>query len=483
MSSVRLRQMTRLQSITFIGINELQLNNMFKRIHLNFLTSFTLHIEKYDDRRKKTTLNFLSSIMAQSNLRKVELNIRNDRISEISWPLHCRIEHLIINENITFDNLCKILSSASQLRKLILKQDLPTMIDHRKLTSTFPQITSLTIEQLDVPIDRLESLLMLTPSLIYLKLIGKECVTDGKRWEQFIQINLPHLDKFHFFMDIKKPIGQTREDLQIILDSFRSSFWTKYKKWFIAGVFNINRPHNIQLYTIPICKSTLKYELDSEKIFVYTSLDISPSLTEHINELNLSLKMQIHDNTIPKQLLLRINPLFPKVTKLQIEFEYKPSLKSMEYFRSLIDVSQLVEVTLTKHYFNKSDEILLCEIVHFIERSPNLTSLTIHSSYCKYEMYPFLDNICSIIPRQIKYLQLAVNKLDQIEMILDRCQYLSVVKFETTRLKLSAEIIHWFTENTIDSTVTRQNGCNVVWIGKRKSPMIFNHKRIKLSDD
>ncbi|CAF1491898.1 unnamed protein product, partial [Adineta steineri] len=296
MSSVRLRQMTRLQSITFIGINELQLNNMFKRIHLNFLTSFTLHIEKYDDRRKKTTLNFLSSIMAQSNLRKVELNIRNDRISEIPWPLYCRIEHLIIHENITFDNLCRILSSASQLHKLILKQDLPTMIDHRKLTLTFPQITSLTIEQLDVPTDRLESFLMLTPSLIYLKLIGKECVADGKRWEQFIQINLPHLDKFQFFMDVKKPIAQTREDLQIILDSFRSSFWTKYKKWFIAGVFNINRPHNIQLYTIPICKSTFKYELDSEKVFVYTSLDISPSLTENINELNLSLKMQIHDN-------------------------------------------------------------------------------------------------------------------------------------------------------------------------------------------
>ncbi|CAF1347211.1 unnamed protein product [Adineta steineri] len=284
-------------------------------------------------------------------------------------------------------------------------------------------------------------------------------------------------------MDIKKPIGQTREDLQIILDSFRSSFWTKYKKWFIAGVFNINRPHNIQLYTIPICKSTLKYELDSEKIFVYTSLDISPSLTENINELNLSLKMQIHDNNIPKQLLLRINPLFPKVTKLQIEFDYESTLKSTKIFQSLIDVSRLVQVTLEKYSFDKGDEILLCEIIHFIEQLPNLTSSTIHSMFCKYEMYPFLDNICSTIPRQIKYLQLAISKLDQIKMILDRCQYLSVAKFETTRLKLSAENTHWFTENTIDSTLTRHNGCDIIWVGKRKRPMIFNHKRIKLSDD
>ncbi|CAF1347143.1 unnamed protein product [Adineta steineri] len=103
--------------------------------------------------------------------------------------------------------------------------------------------------------------------------------------------------------------------------------------------------------------------------------------------------------------------------------------------------------------------------------------------FCKYEMYPFLDNICSIIPRQIKYLQLAISKLDQIRTILDRCQYLSVAKFETTRLKLSAEITHWFTENTINSTLTRQNGCDIIWIGKRRSPMIVNHKRIKSFDD
>ena len=40
--------------------------------------------------------------MAQSTLRKVELNIKNDRISNIKWPSNCRIESLILNEDINY---------------------------------------------------------------------------------------------------------------------------------------------------------------------------------------------------------------------------------------------------------------------------------------------------------------------------------------------------------------------------------------------
>ncbi|CAF1489447.1 unnamed protein product [Rotaria sordida] len=58
-SSFRLRQLTRLHSITLFGIEEFQLNMILKRINLNLLTSFSLNIRQYDNRRKKTTSNFL----------------------------------------------------------------------------------------------------------------------------------------------------------------------------------------------------------------------------------------------------------------------------------------------------------------------------------------------------------------------------------------------------------------------------------------
>jgi len=304
-SLISLRQFTRLHSINFLGIDEYQLNIILKRIHLNSLISFSLNIQKYDDRRKKTTLHFLSSIMTKSNLRKIELNIKYDRISNIVWPLNCNIRYLIINEDIYLDDLCRILSNSSQLHTLILKENI---INDKIVTSSFPQLTSLTIERLDITIDKLESLLLLTPSLIYLKLIGEGNLCDGKRWEEFIQINLSHLDKFEFFINISRSINRTREDLELIIESFRTPFWIEYKQWFVICEFH-KRSYKVQLYSIPICKSIYQYELNTENIFVSNStisLYNNPSITNHINEINLSLKLSTN-HLIKQEVCLLLN--------------------------------------------------------------------------------------------------------------------------------------------------------------------------------
>ncbi|CAF1104696.1 unnamed protein product [Rotaria sordida] len=488
-SLVRLRQLTRLHSITFFDIEEFQLNMILKRINLNLLTSFSLNIRKHDDRRKKTTLSFLSSIMAQSSLRKVELNMKSDRISNISWPLNCRITCLTINEHIPFDDLCRILSCSPQLHTLILRQNLSIMINKMILPSSFPQLTSLTIEQLNITIDKLESFLSLTPSLVYLKFIGEGSVFDGKRWEQFIQINLSHLDTFEFFINIEMLTGQTREDLELLIEPFRSPFWIEYKKWFIACEFSMDPPYRIQIYSIPICKSVLHYKLDSEKFFISTSsmsLYHDPSILNNIKEINLSLKMPISDAII-QEALKRTSPLFPKVTKLHIDvsmdYRRKNPLASIKFLTSIIDVSQLVEVKLESYCFGKDRKMILFDMMTIIEQSYNLSSLIIHSRLSKYELYPFLDNLCSVIPRRIKHLQIPINRLDQIKIILERCQDLSVVQFAITRSKFSEEVIQWFTQNTIDSTFRRRDECNIIWIGKKTNEISINHKRMKLTDD
>ncbi|CAF1126692.1 unnamed protein product [Rotaria sordida] len=488
-SLVRLRQLTRLHSITFLGIEEFQLNMILKRIDLNLLISFSLNIRKYDDRRKKTTLSFLSSIMAQSNLRKVELNMKSNRISNISWPLKCGITCLTIDEHIPFDDLCRILSCSPQLHTLILRQNLSIMINKIILPSSFSQLTSLTVEQLNVTIDKLESFLSLTPSLIYLKLIGDGSVFDGKRWEQFIQINLSHLDTFEFFISIEMLTNQTREDLELLIEPFRSPFWIEYKKWFIACEFSMNRPNRIQVYSIPICKSFLHYELGSEKFFLSTSsmsLYHDPPILNNIKEINLSWEMPI-SNAFTQEAFKRTSPLFPKVTKLHIgitmNYIGKNPRALKKFLTSIIDVSQLVEVKLEIYCLFDDKKTLWFHMMTIIKQSHNLSSLIIHSCLPKYELYPFLDNLCSVIPRQIRHLQIPINKLDQIKIILERCQDLSVVQFEITRSKFSEEVIQWFTQNTIDSTFRRRERYNTIWIGKKTNEISINHKRIKLIDD
>ncbi|CAF1178652.1 unnamed protein product [Adineta ricciae] len=157
---------------------------------------------------------------------------------------------------------------------------------------------------------------------------------------------------------------------------------------------------------------------------------------------------------------------------------------SMNFLTSMIDISRLVEVKLESFYFGKLNKHLLFEIVTIIGHSTNLSSLIIYNRYCKYELYPFLNDLCSILPRQIKYLRLPINRLNQIEMIMKRCPYLSVIQVAISRSRFSKEVVDWFSENTLDSICRKQNSCDFIWIGKKKTNDIrYNPKRIKLNDD
>jgi hypothetical protein len=76
-----------------------------------------------------------------------------------------------------------------------------------------------------------------------------------------------------------------------------------------------------------------------------------------------------------------------------------------------------------------------------------------------------------------------ISKIEQIEIIFERCRDLSIAKFETVRKKCSLEVAEWFDQNTIDSTFRRQNRYNHIWIGKKINPINENSKRIKFMNN
>ena len=196
LQQVHLQQLTRLHSIDLDGIEEFQLNYLCQRINLNLLRSFSIQMKKYDDRRRKTIVNYLSTVVNQPNLRYLYLNMNNNRISELSWPMNSSIECLTVNGYMKLDTLMKIFSCSPQLHRLIIKEIFFEIdINHRK-SHSFVQLKSLIIEVLYLRMNELESFLLLTPSLSYLKLIGTIETFDGKRWEEFVQVNLSHLEQF-----------------------------------------------------------------------------------------------------------------------------------------------------------------------------------------------------------------------------------------------------------------------------------------------
>jgi hypothetical protein len=300
-SFVRLRQFTRLRSLTLLNIDQSQLNLILKQINLNLLTSFSFSIRKYDDRRIKTTDNLLSSTLAKPTLRQLEFDITPKRMSKISWPLNCPIQYLTVNNNISIDNILTILQCSPHLHTIIIKDTLD-MFTYNSFPTSFPsiyfqQLTSLTIEKLYVTIDKLESFLSSTPSLLSLKLTGGRHLVDGKRWEQFIEINLPQLDKFEFFFDTFFTVRKTLPDLELIIASFQTPFWTEHKKWFVICEYKDEcYSTSIHLYSIPICKSFLKYEPQFRKVSLSSFTMATENESTNVKSLTLALDKIIVDD-------------------------------------------------------------------------------------------------------------------------------------------------------------------------------------------
>ncbi len=121
-----------------------------------------------------------------------------------------------------------------------------------------------------------------------------------------------------------------------------------------------------------------------------------------------------------------------------------------------------------------------------VKQAHNLLSFTIESGYDKYNVEQIVENIHSIIPCHVKHLRIPVNYLEQIKGILERCQHLSTIQLDFSYSKYCEDIIKWFTENTINSTCSKDFGTVSVWLGKKKTESTdikSNHKRIKLSED
>jgi hypothetical protein len=300
-SSVRLQQFTRLHSLTLHNINEDQLKFILENINLNLLTSFSLSIAQYDNAFIETTTNLLSSIIAKVTLRKLDLNLDTTRMTKIAWPMNCTIQYLTINNYVYstyIDDLYRIFQCSSHLHTLIMSKT-PTISIKNLTLIRFRQLTSLTITDNRESVHDVESFLLLTPSLVHLKLVGGKTMLDGKRWEQFIEINLQQLNKFEFYFIESRLTDQTPTDVELIIASFQTLFWIQRKKWFVTCECLTQYPKTIYLSSIPYCTSSVNYTPKSEKISLSTypiTTDDDLPMIDRITVLWLNLNQATADD-------------------------------------------------------------------------------------------------------------------------------------------------------------------------------------------
>ena len=475
LSQIRLRQLTRLHSIHLHGIEEEQLNELFKHLNLQYLRSISISATNYDNRRRKTTANTLSKILRLANLQTVEFQVDNSRLSDVQWPSNCSIECLILNGNTQLDKLIQIYSSCPRLNRLIVKEEFAYFVDSPHVTLAFPQLTSLIVQELNVTIDQLEQFLLSTPSLVHLKLIGNCQLFDGKRWEHFIQLNLSHLNRFQFDIECETSKRQTQEDLELILQSYRTSFWIQFKKWFITLQFDQTRPFYYRIYSLPFCHSSYRYFYHSEIIFLSTSNQICPTI--NISQLTLDFYSSFSENLFASN-----RRSLPNLTKLHLFVQQQLHTGYYKYLRQIIDFTQLIEIHITCCSFVKDDELSLYDLLKLLQKSNKLKSFRIDIYPEQYPIYPFLDQIIKLLPPQIKHLNIAIKEAKQIQSLFQRFQHLAILEFPLEGIERPMDIEQWFHTNTSGSNYRKHVLWHNIWIGnKYQTQQNFNPKRMKLN--
>jgi len=208
--------------------------------------------------------------------------------------MHCPIRHLSLTQSQwssvkeIFDIFLYFPYLKTLLLDVIIMQNAEdNLVDFVPVQS---QLKSLAISFYSSNSNMIISMLSYTPSLIHLKLIGCPkgfaSAWDGYWWTEFIQKNLSQLRFFEFFFDKRIDAKESTYDIESIIISFRTSFWLE-KRWYVTCDY-YRDTHELNLYSIPICKSTILYKSTPKKISCSNAINDTRYIMDNICSLILN---------------------------------------------------------------------------------------------------------------------------------------------------------------------------------------------------
>ncbi|CAM4846371.1 unnamed protein product [Rotaria magnacalcarata] len=314
-------RLTRIQSIT-LGLSN-QANDSQVLQHLNISNLVSLNIRSTSNCPDKE-LPFVSKVMVQSRFRKLCLAESHYNIMTIPWPDRCTITFLTI-KSCSLKEYNFLLQRLPYLQTFIITEfvtDRSNQLNSLPSVSAYySQLISLMILNSSLSITEFESILSLTPSLVKLKLISYrsnfDSITNGSDWEYLIRNTLSSLRTFEFFFSYTLRKGTDTEDLTLMIDRFRTSFWLQEKNWIITCDYLLAR-NTINFYTTPTCPKDFekKMELmtwmyhDSPCIIRFKSLPMD-------NEFNSTIYLvRGADDAIQLQTIRRVRLVFRNNTTL-----------------------------------------------------------------------------------------------------------------------------------------------------------------------
>ncbi|CAF0876801.1 unnamed protein product [Adineta steineri] len=468
LSFYKLKQFNYLRSLTLLEIEDSNLNIVLKDLSYVSLLSLTIKSRTFFTWTNQT-LSCLSTILEQSSLKQFTLSIWCFEIYDFIWPNQCQIEYVHISNRITFEQYCIILERCLYLKTFIIKDVLWN--DTNMITSNqYRQLKSLTLEDNRMDIFKLEQFLSLTPSLVYLKVIGMAYLVDSYRWEKILRIKLSNLEKFEFFFQSWKDVNYDFSDIESLIRPFQTSFWLENKRWLVNCDYIIN-PTEVILYSIPICKSYFQYHDQSNKItcsnITHTHLD--ETMMNNVTELRLNLVRTFCHGNIEKKTNSFPQPLFHNVTELILDLDDQCSMNaSSQTLSNLINLVHLTQLSLNLNYDYSLDLNTRAYLKNIFKQISNIRTLEICNNLSTIYSNITIEDICSLIPSYIEHLKITVKNINDMKIIIDRFEYLSSITFRFSFYKSipSAKIIESFLNIKKDLTY-RKDDCSIrVWLNR-----------------
>ena len=261
-----------------------------------------------------------------------------EELSTVSSSIrHISMENVACNLN----ELSHLLQFTPHLRHLAVTLSLDDDADEEQKHS-IPSIVSLTCT-FQCSATSIQSFLKKLPHLSCLTLNTETIYLDGFQWETLLVEAVPNLKVFHLRMNFRlQSVSKSDEEVEKLLDSFRSPFWLEKHRRFVQCYWNPSL--EASLYTLPHIfeKFTYSNNYCSKSTYPEAETACSSDVTmrihspfDHVKHLELSLPIDEQFGRIFKN-LQRSRTLFVKLprgkcdySQLQMILDQATSLASL----------------------------------------------------------------------------------------------------------------------------------------------------------
>lgn len=243
LSLIDIHQLTRLHSLDLFYRDEFDFSELIR--HVCCIPTFMSLSLRWTKSGSITndTIDLLSSIVFIPSLRKLHLSRIHPRIFISPTTNPCRLESLTIDD-CSHRQLSDVLHHLSDLRVFSSNYYFMDEMHPVVFSAPFQQLTSLTLRSPQILIDQLESLLSFTPSLVHLHIVSHSStfrfLQHLSQWEHFIRDKLPLLKMFQFYAFTNEYQYTNVQDMELILNGFRTPFWIEEKHWYVTSKYTKN---------------------------------------------------------------------------------------------------------------------------------------------------------------------------------------------------------------------------------------------------